>query len=45
MSANSVYRFTNTSILSVVALEAPEAPQGGARFVIRLKVERAPQEA
>ncbi len=24
MSANSVYRFTNTSILSVVALEAPE---------------------
>lgn len=28
-----------------IALEAPEAPQGGARFVIRLKVERAPQEA
>ena len=24
MSANSVYRFNNTSILSVVALEAPE---------------------
>ncbi len=30
---------------ATIALEAPEAPQGGARFVIRLKVERAPQEA
>ena len=41
----AICRGVVTALGGSIALEAPEVPNGGARFVIRLKVEPAMQEA